>query len=263
MEVPRMVRTKYFAAMVAAILTVFATGCIVSFEPETAVNPVGTEHTVTVTLRESNELTEELLCNILEDAFEEIEESGEFDDIEFPENPCQLQEAVGPTDLADVFFEVISGPNVGTNSEEDGECDPSCTETDSDNEISWTYQSNGVAGTDIIRVCGGTLLEPDTIFGDVNASQLTEEELLALLEEIFLDAINDELGSDYESLDELECQEVEKTWVDPVQQRPNIGAGLSGLFAGQPTALPTAPAPAAVAPSTTIRPPSTGDAGLK
>jgi hypothetical protein len=44
---------------------------------------------------------------------------------------------------------------------------------------------------------------------------------------------------------------------------PNIGAGLSGLFAGQPTPLPTAPA--AVAPAATspvITPPRTGDAGL-
>jgi len=45
---------------------------------------------------------------------------------------------------------------------------------------------------------------------------------------------------------------------------PNIGAGLSGLFAGQPTPLPSArpatTAPAAVAP--TISPPRTGDGGL-
>ena len=41
---------------------------------------------------------------------------------------------------------------------------------------------------------------------------------------------------------------------------------LGGLFAGQPTALPTAPAPAAVAPAAqapSIAPPRTGDAGLK
>jgi hypothetical protein len=50
----------------------------------------------------------------------------------------------------------------------------------------------------------------------------------------------------------------------PATQRPNIGAGLSGLFAGQPTPLPTArpsvSAPAATAPA--ISPPRTGDAGL-
>jgi len=47
---------------------------------------------------------------------------------------------------------------------------------------------------------------------------------------------------------------------------PGLGAGLGGLFAGQPTPLPTA-RPAAVAPAatapTTISPPRTGDAGLK
>jgi hypothetical protein len=55
----------------------------------------------------------------------------------------------------------------------------------------------------------------------------------------------------------------------PERERPpNIGAGLSGLFQGQPTPLPTAPsaaappsnrAPAATSP---ITPPRTGDAGL-
>ena len=47
--------------------------------------------------------------------------------------------------------------------------------------------------------------------------------------------------------------------------RPNLGAGLGGLFAGQPTPLPTA-RPAAVAPAATapsISPPRTGDAGLR
>jgi len=45
---------------------------------------------------------------------------------------------------------------------------------------------------------------------------------------------------------------------------PNIGPGLSGLFQGQPTRLPTAPsivAPVATAPA--IMPPRTGDAGLR
>ena len=42
--------------------------------------------------------------------------------------------------------------------------------------------------------------------------------------------------------------------------RPNIGGALSGLFAGQPTPLPTAQAAAA---PQVIRPPSTGNAGLR
>ena len=49
----------------------------------------------------------------------------------------------------------------------------------------------------------------------------------------------------------------------PNRRPPNIGAGLSGLFAGQPTPLPTT-VPAVVAPAAPapIRPPNTGDGGL-
>jgi len=58
--------------------------------------------------------------------------------------------------------------------------------------------------------------------------------------------------------------DIECTFVNR-EERPNLGAGLGGLFAGQPTPLPTA-RPAAVAPAATapsISPPRTGDAGLK
>src|SRR5687768_4056275 len=91
MEVARMFRTKYFAAMVAAILTVFATGCIVSFEPETAVNPVGTEHTVTVTLREPDAITQDVLCDIVTDALEDLEDVFEEEGIPPLEgDPCLI-----------------------------------------------------------------------------------------------------------------------------------------------------------------------------
>jgi hypothetical protein len=65
--------------------------------------------------------------------------------------------------------------------------------------------------------------------------------------------------------DFLRCT-VSNAFRDPRSQNrevPNIGAGLSGLFNGQPTPLPTAPA--AVAPAATspvITPPRTGDGGL-
>jgi hypothetical protein len=59
-------------------------------------------------------------------------------------------------------------------------------------------------------------------------------------------------------------RDIECTFINR-EKRPNLGAGLGGLFAGQPTPLPTA-RPAAVAPAATapsISPPRTGDAGLK
>ena len=54
---------------------------------------------------------------------------------------------------------------------------------------------------------------------------------------------------------------IECVFVNRPEPRPNLGGGLGGLFAGQPTPLPTAVAPAATAP--VITPPRTGDAGLK
>jgi len=245
-----MVRTKYFSVVIAALLMVLATGCIVSFEPRTAVNPVGTEHTVTVTLDDETELDEEEICEIYVQVIEEI--IGE----EAPEDICEE----GFPDTADeehiVHFEVIQGPNTGMNSDDDGECEPSCFEPDEDGEISWTYQSNGIAGTDVIQVCQSVLSVLPILLP--TQEEPTDDEF----ERIIVEAINRALGTHYESIEDALCETVTKTWQEP--QRPNIGAGLSGLFQGPPTALPTAPAPAAVAPAqTTIRPPSTGDAGLK
>ena len=83
--------------------------------------------------------------------------------------------------------------------------------------------------------------------------QPVEFELFAGVSNFDDSAAPSAMGLDNIQVDDSHC----------VTQRPNIGAGLSGLFQGQPTPLPTAPsavAPAATAP--TISPPRTGDAGL-
>jgi hypothetical protein len=234
-------RTKYLSLIIAGLLSIVATGCIVSVEPERAVNPVGTDHTVTVEVRDAEEL-EQLFCEVLVDIIEEYEE-------ELPYNPC-LIDAIESADIAEyVSFRILSGPNAGMNSAQDGVCEPLCTEPSKDNRYSWTYQSNGQAGRDVIEVCSNIV---PVLTGE---AELSDDEF----EQLILDAINDALGTDYDAEDDLICQEVEKQWIDR-NDRPNIGAGLSGLFQGQPTPLPTTAAPAA--PSPVIRPPSTGDAGL-
>jgi hypothetical protein len=254
-----MARPKYFAIVIAAVFTLLATGCLVSVEPESAVNPVGTTHTVTATFDQPDgDLDEiEFLCDLFEDLLDE-------------QIPCEIEtlETVQgaieePTDF--VRFEVIAGPNTGTRS--NGDCVPSCNSGESvSSTISWTYRSNGVPGQDVIEVCSDASVEEleylifllfDIYGEEFEGEGITEEEFA----EALLALINEEFDQDYVSFEDMFCETVTKTWVE--ERRPNIGAGLSGLFAGQPTPLPTAPAPAAAtAPSQGIRPPSTGDAGL-
>ncbi len=84
----------------------------ITLSPTTATNDVLTEHTVTATVLTSG----------------------------FPD-PGEL-----------VTFEVISGPNAGETSDPgSGECSPNddCT-TDTSGQVSWTYTSNGIPGTDTI-----------------------------------------------------------------------------------------------------------------
>ena len=79
--------------------------------------------------------------------------------------------------------------------------------------------------------------------------------LVAGIRNIGDDSVDSMMGLDNVRVDDSHC----------ATQRPNIGAGLSGLFQGQPTPLPTAPsavAPAPAATAPTISPPRTGDAGL-
>jgi hypothetical protein len=247
---------KLFLVVASGLLVLLSTGCIVSMEPETATNPVGTEHTVTVTLEEpdvTEEEFEEFLCELFEELLPEEEET-----------PCTVLEAVSPADHIDHDFEVIDGPNAGTHSE--GGDIIIIEETPGRAVLSWTYTSNGIPGRDLIRFCdAGVIQELEFFYAlyveEVEEAELTEEEFF----QFFVDFFNDALDTEYEDLEDMLCETVTKTWVDDRQERsrPNIGAGLSGLFQGQPTALPTAPAPVATAPNQGIRPPNTGDGGLR
>jgi hypothetical protein len=96
------------------------TGLNLGLTPTTATNFVGTSHTVTATVTSTDS-------------------------------------AGHPTAGAGVpvEFDVVSGPNTGQTSHpvNTGTCSPADCTTDSSGKVSWTYTSNGQAGTDTIRAC--------------------------------------------------------------------------------------------------------------
>ena len=250
-------RLGLMAATLSAVVLVAAGCAFVSVTPETATNEVGTTHTVTATLGIDFDPCEFIIC--------------EADKVS-PQAPGE-----------NVSFEIVDGPNEGEHS--DGDCGPNgdqlCFISTPGQSVTWTYSGDGGPGIDYIQVC---LIETDPLIDQLltaaaEETGLTKDQVAAML------AVRGQSEHDIE-INEPEpdegCDIVSKVWVEPTPtptptvtpqviedaarpSRPNIGAGLSGLFAGQPTALPTAvgPAPAAVAPSQTIRPPSTGDAGLR
>ena len=244
-----MLKSGRIAVLLASCLGfgVLVMGCfpVPSIEPQEAVNPVGTTHTVTGTITEGEIPDLPDICDIL------------------PESCEQLQAST--TQLSDnVFFEVIAGPNAGRHS--DGDCgdgnDP-CN-IDGEGSISWTYRGTGGPGLDTIQFCplfGASIEESKALLANLISTVAREA---GVSEAELLKRANLQNGSDKMAEVDPGCVGATKEWfLEP--SRPNIGAGLSGLFAGQPTALPTAPAPAAVAPASnpTIRPPSTGDAALR
>jgi hypothetical protein len=275
------------AVVLAGLLAVLSTACVLGdVYPETEDNPVGTDHTVTAPLINFLLIDPQDFCDNLEDKLADLE--GEElqpiteDALEFLSDECESGEndLLGPTFHHLVNFSIISGPNMGLNSDEHGTCDPvGCDTPNEDLEVSWTYSSNGIAGHDEILVCANPFFGIDGLpgfppigGGGVTTAQEIPPEFQEL-DEIITDVLNDTLDTTHESIVEFICQTVGKNWLENTptpeprerveRSVPNIGAGLSGLFAGQPTALPTAPAPVAVAPSQTIRPPNTGDAGLR
>jgi hypothetical protein len=117
-----MFKTLQITSILSLFVILFTASACLDLEPETATNPVGTDHTVTTTFF--------------------------IDDGEVGEGLF-------------VTFKVISGPNAGKESiPNSGECTPNddCT-TDANGQVSWTY-SSVIPGTDII-VATATVNVPD------------------------------------------------------------------------------------------------------
>ncbi|HLF71487.1 MAG TPA: hypothetical protein VI759_04980 [Dehalococcoidia bacterium] len=154
-----------------------------------------------------------------------VNEVGDVHELSVSVDTTNVEGPNGPTDYTDPWtlqFTVISGPNAGVMSDSDGDCNPSCSGSGNAT-VRWSYRGTGGVGTDTIRVCS---VIPD--------------------------------GGEWN------CEDVTKTWI-PREQKNNVSGAIGALVESlqrQPT--PTAVAPAAVAPggAATLRPPSTGDAGL-
>jgi len=88
----------------------------ITLDPPSASNPavVGTPHTVTATVKDQNGT---------------------------------------PQPGVTVTFAVVSGPNAGFDSTNTPTCNPPMCQTDAFGQVSWTYFSNGQAGTDTIEAC--------------------------------------------------------------------------------------------------------------
>ena len=109
-----MFKTFQITSILSLFVILFAASACLDLEPETATNPIGTDHTVTTTF--------------FIDPEKSMVEEGLF-----------------------VTFKVISGPNAGKESiPNSGECTPNndCT-TDVNGQVSWTYSSL-IQGTDTI-----------------------------------------------------------------------------------------------------------------
>jgi hypothetical protein len=220
-------RSLAFAALAA--LAVLATACV-TVSPQTSTNVIGDDdfHTLTIDVQ-----TQDIDTGVV-----------------------GTQDYNGPYEIS---VEILGGPNAGLMTG-DGVCDPSCSSAGSgDTQITWTYENNGLPGTDIIRVC------------------------FNILDAGLMDDIEDFIGGTPDEFQQFFidtfCDDVTKTWVLPDPEpspepddevlghnNPRRGRALGG-FPGAGTSrddnddVPSAPA-SAPATAGALRAPSTGDAGL-
>jgi hypothetical protein len=243
-------RNGYFLGLAIPLLFISLQMCVdLDARPESEKNPAGREHTVVADVEAGGNESWALLFEVISGPNQGQNSLCESDDFE----PCE----------SDIEECLLSLPNDEEDLDEclaEATCDPGCVGS-GDETVTWTYESNGKSGTDVIAVCG-TVFSIETRSLGVSISQilpLPDEDLDELIEE----------------LEDAGCDIVLKEWVDDDEDEDDEGPppNVGGIFAGDldaaqrnreraraSVAPATAPPPAAAAP---IRPPSTGDAGLR
>jgi hypothetical protein len=153
------------------------------------------------------------------------------------------------------------------------ECDPAGCTADLEDPISWSYTNNGESGTDYIVVCFAPLdvEEVDTLENAVDAA-LSAQQLQVMQDNPTEDEVQELI--DFWENSEVGCDVVTKTWIDPTPvpvptRVPSIGPLLGGVLIGPSNNNPSqsqqgqqqvAGVQQAIG---EIRPPNTGDAGLR
>jgi hypothetical protein len=242
--------------------------------PESATNLVGGSHEITANADDAG------ICDEIEEDFE-IEclgWIGFFAVVAGPgagetNLPCDAE--AGNEELAncisDVFFEcLLFGESPADCGIDDSGCDPSDCVSQLDDPVSWTYQNAGESGTDYIVVCMLPMLEePIPAIQELfeargqQTAQLTDEEIEDLIE--FWET-------------QMGCDLVTKTWIDPTptpsltpepelvrRSGVNIGPVLAAADAERRARQESQQQVAGVQQQAggPIRPPNTGDGGLR
>jgi hypothetical protein len=213
--------------------------------PESDQNPVGAAHTVTADVEADSDEDWALLFEVIEGPNE-----GENSLCEDPDDFLSCEE-----DIADCLMSQQLDEDIDECLAE-ASCDPGCAGS-GDETVQWTFRSNGESGTDVIVVCGlVTSLQPRSL--GVGIQQIRGDE----------DEDIDELIEEFE---EAGCDVLFKDWVTDDDEDERV-TNPGGVFAGDvgaaqrnreraraSVAAAATPRPA----EASVRPPSTGDAGLR
>jgi hypothetical protein len=249
-----------FAAPLFALLLVLQFGCTIDAVPEDAVNFVGKSHTITAT---DGVVPQDEFCDLFDC---EEEWFGVFLIFAGPD------EGEGNLDCSAIFdeeclvalFECLEpGGDPDDCEVSTTECNPSSCAADFGESITWTFQNNGSSGTDYIAVCmAGT---PTIMDGIGETAHVLQQENEVDNEDSLT---QDEIDAIIEEFESIGCDVVTKTWKDPPQRQQagagggNIGPILAGADAERREREAQAAAAAQQA-AGAIRPPNTGDAGLR
>jgi hypothetical protein len=257
-----------------ALLLLLQTGCVIDAVPETAVNVVGGSHQVTASL--DVDLSDED-CEFI--AVCDGDWIALFMILSGPGTGdgnigCSGTAAEVTLCLNEVFSCLFLD---GNEPDECGVDDSGCSTPDCliepGDSLSWTYQNNGTAGKDYIVVC----MFPEIFLETVGTEQAPlRQPQSQLVQQEGTPGPDEDLQNLIDQLVQFGCDAVTKTWIDPTPTPPataepvrrtgvNIGPVLAAADAERRAREQAEQQAASLQQQAggPIRPPNTGDGGLR